>query len=422
MATHIPPWLLGTVFSDNLPNMGLPNVRRGPASELAQFDQPFQPDAIVPDSVVIAPTSSRTHSRDTVSKDVLNLPVSPEQAQQVKSSYEILREALPSLQAEEQGLLTQKARLAQAQVLPPVGPSLRAPAAWLASQDPRYAHLMKAVDSPDEPTARQAMLAKLDQAVQQARHGISTSNLRLLQAALTGGGKADTTTTETDKQQEGQQPMKISSGVSPATQNAFSKEVRSAVLKHMDKFTEMRKMLQTAQDSLHTKSLGEIQPIISQLVRTISTEVGNLTESDRAYILPRTFQGDMTKFLAYLQSDPSAQYDPEVTGALERLVERTQQQLNNHYLNLVADLEGMYRPSPLYTDSDQKTLDTFRNRITTPLKPAPKAPPKPKPTGKEATGFSGILNEFMTDAADAFQRRIPKSMDLLKQRLLGRDN
>jgi hypothetical protein len=112
---------------------------------------------------------------------------------------------------------------------------------------------------------------------------------------------------------------------------------------------------------------AQIMPILSQFARGIANEKGVLTDKDRDILIPKNFQGDFAKFVAYFNKTPSAEVPPEYTASLRKMIATAKANARNMYKKMLETKKGAYRPSPYYNEGTEQVFNHYGKQIDTVL-------------------------------------------------------
>ncbi len=209
-------------------------------------------------------------------------------------------------------------------------------------------NLMKGYKAPESDEAKQQRLLGMQVQLQKAKEGLSDKENDFLKNQIAS------------KQNDRSQRFQL------AQAKSMEKDLGDNLQKVGDSLAEEQQRIGQLDQSLASGDWQKISSSLSNFSRLMG-EKGVLTDQDIQRVVPRSFQGDTAKFLAYMGSTPTAQVDPAYTKSMleildiskQKISEKTQAEINQREMRYNNPSSTYYG---VYTSVGKPQFDALRER------------------------------------------------------------
>jgi hypothetical protein len=253
------------------------------------------------------------------------------------------------------------------------GPLLGLVDSWTGSQ------LAKNYKAPMSDEDRSDKLLKLQDLVVKQKNAIQDNLTNLIRAQIGPDRQVDTVKQINDivTTLKGKDKLQTTNEVGRSTPRAtgagnairLEKDLRTDIDKNViTPITHRSEQFGIIDDAFKTGDYQAINSVLSQFSRGVAGEKGVLTDQDIVRVMPRSFEGDVAKWKAYISNTPSAQMPPEYVDSLRNMVGIARQNAAKVYGEMLESKERLYRASPSYQTLMQgggsEMFKTARDRVT----------------------------------------------------------
>lgn len=304
--------------------------------------------------------------------DKSNVALDEDQYQTVKDRLN--KQEIQALKDQSQGVDT-SLRLAKDFTQIPVGLDLSAIGGLVDYENAKKGIKTNLAAQYKAPTAAREMgkenLAVVD-AVQKQRGQFSKEQVDLLKANLQGYRTEQVLRDIQDKLSQGNKPP-APRGNPAVQQSQFDREYRAKLAPVLADLNASKEQFGIIDSALASRDYASINLTLAQLARRVSGEKGVLTDQDVKRVMPSNFQGDVAKFMTYLNGvTPTTVVPPEYAKSLQGMVELAKQRAREKYEGQVKSLEGIYRPDPKFGGTAAAATQSARSDASAFAPPTPK--------------------------------------------------
>lgn len=128
------------------------------------------------------------------------------------------------------------------------------------------------------------------------------------------------------------------------------KDVRDSVNKTMENLDTAATVSKNITDNLSKNDYLGLVGSLSSIARNVGADKGALSDKDLKNYLPATFEGSWAKFEAYIDSNPNALVDPQLTAGLKKLAASTLNNLKSRYEAELSRKKKQYKASSSFVN------------------------------------------------------------------------